>query len=613
MPAHPPDSDGSERAPVLPRRPVRPAVPAVAALLAGLLLCCGCQGPLPGLPGAGPARTLPPTIDRMVQTYGDLKGRPFQILADFETPEQGTLFRIEPAGQGGAVGISTVRARLETGVGALRALLTSPGQQVIAEDTPEARWGLHRNWADYRLLLVSVYAPRELGGLRISVRSGTDRPLTCRPPRMFLKSGWNLLRIDLAEIGEEVNLADVRELRFWCDPLDTPVELFLDDLVLVDNRREVLAPADRQPGDLYAGVQGREIVVGAMERFELVFARGQIRRWYDLGSDPGRTRNLVGRGFLGPVPTRVDPSAGQPAPAPDAAHQWSALGPIVESFQTVVEAHPLRVTVQGEWRFGTPDAPPGEAGPSHRWRYCIYADGRVFLEAAGQASAPDAPVSRVGLAFACDAALGFELRRPESASRPAGAQAYALFARPQRGLADLLVVPYQPCPASIMDQPEQSRIGVLFEVPADDGRFDFRAMVRVWPADVDSPVQADPLADDYLRPWPIEVDAGSLVRTDDGDVDNDGFSEARGTYVLQLSENVGRLRIDGRSRLRFSPVFKVVDVADRDVWVYADGRQIRDAQRTVENDLLFVLPGAITGETLIELIARAKDGPAGPP
>ncbi len=578
-----------------------------------MVLCCGCEGPPAGAPAAGPGRTLPPTIDRMVRAYADLKGRPFQILADFETPEQGTLFRIEPAGRGGAVGISTVRARLETGVGALRILLASPSQQIIAEDTPEARWGLHRNWANYRLLLVSVHAPRELGGFRLSVRSGTDRPLIWRERRLFLKPGWNLLRIDLAEIGEEVNLADVRELRFWCDPLDTPVELFLDDLVLVDNRREVLSPADREPGDLYAAVQGREIVVGALDRFELVFARGQIRRWYDLGSDPGRTRNLVGRGFLGPVPTRMDLAGGEAAPAPDAPHQWSALGPIVESFQTVVEAHPLRVTLQGEWRFGTPDAPPSEAGPSHRWRYCVYADGRVYLEVAGQASAHDAPVSRVGLAFACDATLGFELRQPGSAARPADAPGYALFARPERGLADLLVVPHKPCPASIMDQPDESRIGVLFEVPADDGRFDFRGMLRVWPADVDSPVQADPLADDYVRPWPIEVDAGSLVRTDDGDADNDGFSEARGTYVLQLSDNVGRLRIDGRSRLRFSPVFKVVDVSDRDVWVYMDGRQIRDTQRTVENDLLFSLPGAITAETLIELVARSRDGTDGPP
>lgn len=36
---------------------------------------------------------LPPTTDRLMAAYPDLESRRFQVLADFEEPEQATLFR----------------------------------------------------------------------------------------------------------------------------------------------------------------------------------------------------------------------------------------------------------------------------------------------------------------------------------------------------------------------------------------------------------------------------------------------------------------------------------------------------------------------------------------
>ena len=88
---------------------------------------------------------------------------------------------------------------------------------------------------------------------------------------------------------------------------------------------------------------------------------------------------------------------------------------------------------------------------------------------------------------------------------------------------------------------------------------------------------------------------------------NDGFSESRGHYVLQLDGQVAKVRIDGSDRPRFSPVFKLVDVADRDVWVYMDGRQIKDIYRDDDGNLLFAVPGVVGREVLIEVTSRVRE------
>jgi len=109
------------------------------------------------------------------------------------------------------------------------------------------------------------------------------------------------------------------------------------------------------------------------------------------------------------------------------------------------------------------------------------------------------------------------------------------------------------------------------------------------------------------------LDTGQLVRTDPGDFDNDGFSEARGHFTLQLEENIAKVRIDGRNFMRFSPVFKLVEVAQRDVWIYLDGRLIRDVHRDRDGNVLFELPEVISGEALLEITSLAREESARSP
>ena len=555
---------------------------------------------------------LAPTSDRLVAAYSDLASKRFQILADFETPEQGSLFRLQAAGASNPMTITTERARRETGVGSLKMPLLNSSQQVVAADSPGGKWAMFRDWSKYHLLLMSVFAPRELGGFTFSVGSGLDHKLTYRHPRIFLKSGWNLIRIDLADMSDQINLADVREVRLWCEPLDTPVDLYLDDLILVDNEQVVFGKPEGEAGDLYVKSQGRRLVVGSVERFELAFYRGRIIQWFDLAHDPGRLHNLAGRGVLGPTPVVV---TNEPAPGVrlDDTSQWSALGMSVESFQRIEEINPVRAVVLGEWRFGASGEPTSERSPFHRWQYSVYGDGRVYLECRGTARTAAFEPPGLGVVLACDGDQGFVRHVVEGAagggSAPVGKEPFALFNRSEGGQADLLVVPFQPLVVRTIRADQDPRLCVLWRLPATGDQFLLAAMLRVWPGDLDSPDKARPYAIDYCHPLPIVLDAGQLVRTDDGDYNNDGFSEARGYYVLQLDGNVAKVRLDGRQHPRFSPVFRIVDVAQRDVWVYVDGRQIRNIHRTSQGDLLFAVPGVITGEVLIEVNAGPRQGP----
>lgn len=509
-----------------------------ATLFCFLTAVAGCNRP--GMPFGRDSSA--PTADRLVAAYEDLRPAKFQIIADFETPIQGSLFRLEPQRGLGGVEISTQQARPETGVGALRMTLTDSWQHVVAEDRAESEWALPRDWTPYHLLIFSVYSPRPLSGFLFSVRSGTDIPLAYTHPRTSLAQGWNLIRIDLGNLANQVNLADVREMRFWCDPLESPVDLYLDDLVLVNNVKQLFGPTELTPGDLYARSEGRRLVVGAAERFELVFSQGLISQWFDLSSDPAKTRSLT-----------------------------------------------------------------GEQPPVRQWLYTIRRDGRVYIECTGTTGEVD--VITTAVSFCLDGDAGFQptvvARSAEAA--PGGAHdPYALFSREERGRADLLVVPFGQVIGQMLRRPDDPRLCVLWRLPPGDTRFSFAAMMRVWPTDIDSAAQAAPMAADYRHPTPLLVDVGSLVRTDPGDFDGDGFSEGRGYYVLQLDNKAADVRISGRRYLRFSPAFKLVNARDRDVWVYVDGKQI-ETYRDREGDILFEVKGMISNEALVEVRSRVRE------
>lgn len=539
-------------------------------------------------------------VDRLLKTYADLASKKFQVIADFESPQQGTLFRCEPAGNAGTAQISTKQARRETGVGALKMSLADSAQQVVAGGDVESDWALIRDWTPYHLLILSVFSPRPLNGFGFSVRSGTTVPLTFTHPPIALETGWNLIRADLGEMSDRVNLADVREVRFWCRPLESPVELYLDDVILTNNMQQVFGPSQPAAGELYVRAQGQRLLVGTGERFEIVLSNGLIRQWYDVSSNPAKTRSLTGGLPLGAAAVTL-PKSANPAGWLDEVVGQLTPGPQIKVVQTVEETSPLRVVIRTQWRAETGENAT-EAAARRQCVYSIYRDGRIYVEAGGAIPEP-------GVACFCDADAGFKLtlvERPAEAAPGGAHDPYALFARAARGQADLLMVPYGFATGQTLHRPEDPRMCVLWRPAPGGDRLQFAAMIRVWPTDVDSAAQAMPMAADYRHPLPLLTDVGELQRTDPGDFDGDGFNEARGYFALQLAGSVAKVRVSGRRHLRFSPLFKVVDVADRDVWVYVDGRQI-ETYRDSKGDVLFEVKGVISGEALVEVTSRAKE------
>lgn len=526
--------------------------------------------------------------------YPDLAGSRFQTIADFEDPDQAAMFRKASGETLATLSISTEQTRKDTGRSSLQVSLTNRGDQILAMDQPGSRWPLPHDWSRYHLLLVSVHSSRDLPGFSTSLCSGTQGGLAYDHPAVVLQAGWNLIRMDLATAGEYLDLRDVRELRFGCPELEAPVDLFLDDIILVDNRKLLFGTPTLRPHELYAQSAGQRLFIGSAERFELAFENGLVAGWYDLGRDTNRVRNLAGGAPLGPRITLSAEGGGTLPAATDCQQQ-------------LIELSEMRMVLEGRCRLASSGQPTGNG--ELRWQYTIYPDGRVCLGYSSPHASAGGEAYTYSLRIGCDAQADF-VRHLGGAD--AGSTSYALFSRAGRGLADLLIVPSGPVqPPTPFDNADQ--IGIAWELPAGDEGVSFAGMLRIWPPDIDSPEQALVLAADYAEPLPIAVDIGSLSPTEQGDLDNDGFIESEGCYALRLDGNLARVRLDGRRTLRFSPVFKIVNSSACDVWAYRDGRQMRRTCRDLRGNVLFMVEGVITNEVLIEVHSVLKSAVTGGP
>jgi len=538
---------------------------------------------------------------------GEKSFHKLRILADFENPQQEQLFRLHPSSSGGQVQISPARARRQTGSASLQMSFQSSRQWVSFTGTLAEGPGLRRDWTDYHLLSFSIFSPRKLGGFRLALCSGNEMQFNYEHQRILLERGWNLIRIDLGELAEHVDLGNVRQLRFYCKPLDTPIDLYLDDLLLIDNTRNILSTPQNENGSLYVQKRGRRLAVGSVDRFELVFSRGRIVKWFDLDHDPHRLRNLTGTGPLGPLPVVLTDTSPDAEVLIDDPSQWSPLGMAVETYQSLVEANELYVLLRGEWRFCTTETAPDKTNPYHQWIYAIYPDGRIYVECSGTARQGKFQPPAVGMAFCCDGDLGFGPQSfdlpqtPEKQSETA--HKCALFARNETGQADLLIAPYATMPFRILRHTRDPRIAAMWTLPNSGKQFLFAGLLRVWPPQLNDTTNAQSVASKYCKPLNIHCDTGHLVRTDPGDWDNDGFNEAAGYYTLQLDGGHARLNIDRKNRPDFDPLFKIVGLGERQLWVYINGRRHQDLQRDRNGDVIFALPDTPPNNVLVEIAA----------
>jgi len=583
---------------------------ACCGLMLGVTLWPGCQQPPARIPSA-----LGPVADRLKAAYPDLATGRFLTIADFEHRRHQTLFRIEPPSS--EPSISVRRSRLSTGAGSLHFVLADRHARLVCDDQQAKDWALPRDWRGHWLLLMSLYAAQPVDHLTFAVESGQDQPTRFELPGLRLQPGWNLLRVDLSEAAQQIDLSDVRRLHWSCPQLNEPLELYLDDLVLADNQQDLLAPSDDTDDTLFVRRRGRSLHVGSPGRFELVFRRGRLQQWYDLGSDPKQSRPLAADGGLGPhlLALSAQRVAGQ-VDASDYA-DFSALGPVVESRQRLLELHPSRVVVEGTWRysdprrqgesrrFGAKPTPPVQ----QRHVYTITPQGRVYIDLSSSLKPGAPPPADVGFALCVGADAGFECELPHSTRPDDGAAplSFALLARRQASQADLLVAMHRADDAplhEILRDDRDAPVGVMMcgGQPSADP-FRWAMMLSVWPGDLDNLTEAALIAADYCMPAQLDVESGRLVRDEPGDQSNDGFCETGGYYTLAMENGLTRFHIDGRRQLRFYPTFKLAGSVGTPCWAYADGRLLRRIWRNSDDVAFVQIDKIVDAPMTIEVVA----------
>lgn len=576
----------------------------VGAILAALAVA-GCEQALRY------PRPLPPISDRLRAAYPDLGTGRFMVVADFERPEQAAMFATAPGSTTAAPRITALRARNETGAGSLSMYFDSPLAAVVAADDPAADWSLPRDWSAFQMLLMSLHCPRPINTLRITVRGGKPGEVFVQD-RLPLEPGWNLIHLDCRDLAARLDLTNVRQVQWSFSRLDNPIILYLDDLLLVDNTQHWGSP-DGQAGSLYVTHQARRLHVGAPGRFELVFQRGLISDWYNLDGDPDRSANLVVQGGLGPLPLLLPTSAAEPATQIDfdPVHQWAVLGTTPRARQVLEEASALRAVIRAEWSWET--AADEAAQSSDRtvltWRYVVYPSGRVFVLVDCPTETPAWRADALATAVFCNSGAGF---RAIGNTDPEGC-GYGLLAQEGAAGPDLLLVPHRTGDGRIdaLRSVDDPRVGIMLGgLTLARPRHRAAYLMVIWPGDLDSEPTAASVAADYCRPATLDVDCGRAILTDPGDLNNDGYNESEGAFVLAPQDNLLRFTCDPRGQLRFAPTIKIVEAAGKDVWIYADGRIVRDVARTADGNLIARIAPTIDEPVLVEAHCQDRSGAA---
>ncbi len=579
-------------------RPIR-----FVALVQVTLFVPACRSAQPAQSPAAPTQT-----DRLMAAYGDLKGGRFAIIADFEDPKQMELVQLTSVSHRASSTRDERAGRRETGAACLRFAAASPDDAVVIGNQYARNWLLKRDWREYDLLLLHVYAPRAGLSLIQRLSGGPARDRRVTSASHPLREGWNLLRFDLFEVAERIPLDDVQEIRLSIGGVTSPTEVLFDDLVLAQSREDLLGDSPTRDKGLYVQRVGRRWKVGAKSAdadFEITFLNGQIAEWYNLDNDPYRLRNLVRGTVLGPTPVSIGPKEGANAP--------------VSVRSRIVEMNPVRVVVASEW-IGS--ATPGSTeGASERivcrWAYSIYPTGQLYV-AVDDRPPPDqhSPESRnLRVALAADAEEDWQ---PSIHGLPTGTLAtdespYVVVRGLKHGVCLLYaaVNPGRPIIPPQMIREMGSSTWKLtdptFEAvdyqPDPNGR---RWLTHLWLGSTANPTcaAAEARAKAYLKPPSLKVELGSAVSAKSLGGTADGFDPAEGCFVVEPEKGRVRLQIGDRETPLFAPCVRIADASTAEAWVYANHLIVKTVARSHHGHLVFQLPGVVSKPTLVEVHFR---------
>ena len=595
---------------VVPRRVPRIRMGA-ACLAAILAVASGCQQPLM----RPPERT--PRSDRLRAHYADLDSGRFAVIADFEQPSHMELFRAISPSRKAEIRLSAVAGVAQTGPHCLQFTLAGPDDALVASNEQVTEWFMKRDWREYDLLIMQLHAPRAGIEVEVAIAAGSTGGSATVHSLLPLREGWNLVRLDLTEVAEHVPLDDIAELR-WSVPAATePIRLAMDDVILANNTQDLFGNSETTDGRLYIRRRGRQWAVGASGRFELGFSGGQITHWYDLAGDPNRLSNLVANTVMGPSPIVMPADQDDPESTDDGS-DFAALGDTVVARQRVLEASPVRIVLESEWRFTKRGQAPPDDSPFQRWSYAVYPSGTVYTRTECTTTRGEWRPDDIGLAVSrADRGNMDVVRHPPAQLEDAERLRHVSFGFVASKTLDspaLLVVMHNARKAPVLEyfaEPETRRATLV----ASGGTLDrdntgWTCLLNTWPADNASGTSPVDRALDYCFPGGrIHVDAGALVTNDPGDDDADGFNERLGTYVLAPDGQQLRFALDGRQQRMFHPAFCVKHSAGAEAWVYVDGAVLEPTGRDRDGNLVFQIPSTVQTAMTVDVYLRDRTAP----
>ena len=580
--------------------------------------------------------------DRLRAYYPDLVEGRFAVIADFESPSHGELFKMLSAEPGDTVQ-ETIGGIEGTGEGCLKAVFRNFASELVADNDNAKRWLLKRDWRRYNLLLMNIFIPEVGGGvedtvavepetvddtpayiLKLGVVSGRGEFVAEAYSYAPLHRGWNLLRFDLGEIRDVVAMDDVRQVRcsLGGNPgqagVDWPVEVVVDDVLLVDNRKELFGSREGSDGSLYVVEEGRSINVGAARRFEVGFSNGQLVSWYDLSSDPVRLNNLAGSsGVIGPSPIVVSGKHIADGELPLLLTQAKPPGEqMAVSRQTLIEATDVRVVVECQLGIGETGADRYPESAYQRLIYTIYSSGNVFVSVECATELSLYKAERIGLAVGAATTEGIETgvhESGEAGERPILQHlCYGWLAPSAKGAGLLFVLHDSRTGPDLslihLDGGDKGDFGRSYLV-AYGGEVDYpihrwHCLLNFWPVSNCERKTREDIAIAYCHRPRISFMVGEFDRESAGDWDGDGFNEREGMFMLETDSNRVQFKLDGRSRRVVSPVFCVPEAAGREAWVYIDYTICQHVSRDGNDRLVFQLPGTYDDEVVVEVYLR---------
>lgn len=335
--------------------------------LAGAALAAGC-GSLALGPDDSPPRMDPLPVQQARAYPETVTGR-FVSLADFESSpltkargaDQARDFAILDAKEGDRAGYVVTTTR--TGSGALEVVLSQGA--TLEYHLPDVH-----NFSDYTLLSLALHSPAIRDDLRVLI--STDRAGWQSLP-LLLKVGWNTVLIDLQRLKAwpEFESRGVRSIRLSFAAADRPVQFHLDDIMLIDNRRELPAPTGCK-----LTKNGLDYTLQLPNRQPITISQCDDGLWR-AGTDQA---GVALGGQVNPPAGGVEPTLPHAGGGPE-SEKIAPMGTHRVGDVQILESNPIRLRLANTWYF------PAEAGQWEslsirqiRWEYTFYNDGRWITD-----------------------------------------------------------------------------------------------------------------------------------------------------------------------------------------------------------------------------------------